>query len=344
MQELRISSGYHRGATLPLEQDTLTIGAGEDADVVLADPGLAVLHARLQVAAPGAWNLVAVDGEVRDAESNTSLAELELRSGDFARVGAIWLTVAEAGAAWQDPPPVPVDVPEPAPQPEPEAAAQEDTEPGRDGESDADGVDELDAEAQDAPPPGAAVAASEPIRPRGLHLVLAVVGSVMVLSGAAAYALTGRPAGAGEQPAAQAAQQVRKLAAPVRLPAEQLQDALRKRLGEIDLLGRVTLELQAGEWTIRGALNDDESQRLQRMLQNFAERYVIDFPVNVKIGSAESMLPFRIIQVISGNDPSIVTDDGRRLYVGDEYRGVRLVAMAGNQLRFTGKHDLNVSW
>ncbi len=72
--------------------------------------------------------------------------------------------------------------------------------------------------------------------------------------------------------------------------------------------------------------------------------YEVNVPINVRIGNAESMLPFRIQQVISGNDASIVTDDGRRLYVGDEYRGMRLAAIAGNQLSFTGKRTLNIVW
>jgi type III secretion protein D len=166
-----------------------------------------------------------------------------------------------------------------------------------------------------------------------------------VLSAAAAYAYTSQPDAASEALLArQAAEQARLAALPLRLPSEQLQAALRKRLGEIDLLSRVTLELELRNWTISGSLNEEEVERLQRMLRSFSERHVIDFPIQVRLGNPESMLPFRISQVMSGHDPSIITDDGRRLYVGDEYRGVRLAAVAGNQLRFTGKHNLDIVW
>lgn len=95
---------------------------------------------------------------------------------------------------------------------------------------------------------------------------------------------------------------------------------------------------------MQAALDEEDAERFQRMLKAFMKRYDIHFPVNVKIGSAEAMLPFRIQQVISGNNASIVTDDGRRMYVGDEYRGTKLAAIDGNQLSFTGKRSIDIKW
>ena len=47
--ELRMLSGLHRGATLELEEDSsvLAIGTSPNADVLMADPGIARLHCRL---------------------------------------------------------------------------------------------------------------------------------------------------------------------------------------------------------------------------------------------------------------------------------------------------------
>jgi len=351
MQELRIANGYHRGATLPLDREPLSIGSDDSADVVLADPGVALLHARLQPAGRDGWALLAAEGVVRGAGDNSEPAQLTLQTGEFARVGPVWITVCDAGAPWQDPPAEPTDLPA--------AATDEDfdEEPEAAQDAAAESHDALQAEggrndnghAGEPPEPGSGAPGRTQARAsrhsRGLQLLLGSVGTVAVLSAAAAYALTSQPGAVDEESAARKTAELRRQAAlPLTLPPRQLQDALRKRLGETDLLGRLTLELSEGEWTIRGALNEEDAERLQRMLRAFSQRYVIDFPINVKIGSAESMLPFRITQVLSGNDPSIVTDDGRRLYVGDEYRGVRLAAVAGSQLKFTGKHDLNVSW
>ena len=347
MQELRILNGYHRGATLPLpDQQTRILGADEDADVVLADPGILGHHASLALAG-GGWTLSSLDGNIRRAESNQPTDTLQLAVGDFARVDRIWLTVVDEGAPWGDPPPEPVDMPD--------MAAPVET------------VDEVDGLAQDADAerteptlhdglaedePAVAQAQSDPglepkvsgHRLRGYRMVLIPFFIATALTGAAAYALTSHP----EDPTAEARAgetEIKRLAAlPRHLSQDELAAALRKRLAEVDLLYRVMLDFDAREWTIRGALSEDDADRLQRMLRAFSKAYVIDFPINVKIGTPESMLPFRISQVITGNDPSIVTDDGRRLYVGDEYRGMRLAAVAGNQLKFTGKQALNVSW
>lgn len=333
MQELRILSGYHRGATLPLDEGaTLAIGAEEDADVVLADPGIAGRHARLSCDV-GAWMLEPADGEVRGQDNNIARDRVLLADGAFARVGAIWLAICDSDAPWQDPPAEPVDG------------------PSQEADRNATGPDEEPAEGgaatnmQAQPAESAATEVAPPVRPsRGLRVVLIPVTAMAVLSAAAAYALTGHPAADGETAVREAAEAGRLVAMPRRLPPDELQAALRKRLAEIDLLSRLAIDLRDQEWTIRGALSDDDAERLQRALRAFSDRYVVDFPVHVKIGSAEAMLPFRIVQVIAGDDPSIVIDDGRRLYVGDEYRGVRLAAMAGNQLKFTGKQTLNVAW
>lgn len=335
MQELRILNGYHRGATLPLaDSGERILGAQEDADVVLADPGIAGQHARLAFT-PAGWTLTAMDGCLRRADSNRPESALQLAFGELARADRIWLTVVDQDAPWSDPPPEPVDTPHSSGDHE---AASSDALP-------LPATDEDDPHAP-APTPDEATAA-EPAparRARAYRMVLLPFFMATALTGAAAYALSSHPAPADEQAQARAEELKRLAALPRKLPAAELEAALRKRLAEVDLLSRVTLDLREGAWTLRGAMGDDDAERLQRMLRDFAKAYVIDFPIDVKIGSPESMLPFRIVQVLNGSDPSIVTDDGRRLYVGDEYRGVRLAAVAGNQIRFTGKHALNVSW
>lgn len=359
MDELRILSGYHRGATLPLDRDDnamdggagLRIGAAEDVDVVLADPGVAEYHARL-IAVDGGWSLTPDEGPVHAADSNAERTAVELGQGSFARVGAIWVTLCDAAVAWQDPPPSPRDA---------ALSLQEQQQAGTDAAAELQADAEAEAEAV-AAQAAAAVAADltppqqmqqEPLHavpPHGKHsrvfrVVLIPLTACAVLFAAAAYALTAHDdAPARELAAREAAEQQRLAALPRRLPPQELQAALRRRLAEVELLSRVNLELDERQWTIHGALNDDDSERLQRMLRSFSQRYEVNVPINVRIGNAESMLPFRIQQVISGNDASIVTDDGRRLYVGDEYRGMRLAAIAGNQLSFTGKRTLNIVW
>ncbi|MCA1325664.1 FHA domain-containing protein [Herbaspirillum sp. alder98] len=355
MHELRILNGYHRGATLPLpEPGERSIGADEDADVVLADPGILARHARFTLDADG-WTLAAADGAIRDAHSNATPPQLALSFGEFARADHIWLTVVDDNAPWSDPPAEPQDPPADSAAAGDEAAGPASDDPAApDAIAAADLFDPHEEQALDAAQAEAAseTASAHPDtvadggeRSRhGYRLVLVAFVAAIALSGAAAYGLTSHPEVPAKEALAQQAELKRLASLPRQLPADELELALRKRLDQVDLLNRVTLDLGPREWIIRGALGEDDAERLQRMLRAFAKSYVIDFPISVKIGNAESMLPFRISQVMTGTDPSIVTDDGRRLYVGDEYRGVRLVAVAGNQLKFAGKHALNVSW
>ncbi|WP_050468506.1 FHA domain-containing protein [Herbaspirillum chlorophenolicum] len=350
MHELRILNGYHRGATLPLtEPGDLSIGADEDADVVLADPGILPRHATFTLAA-GGWTLAAADGVIRDAHSNATPPQLALSFGDFARADRIWLTVVDDSTPWSDPPAEPQDQPEADAAGEDEAATPEEAAVAPDAIAAADLFDPNEEQALEAaqqaqaPANHAATGDGGERRGRGYRMVLVAFVAAIALSGAAAYGLTSHPDVSAKEALARQAELKRLAALPRQLPADELELALRKRLDQVDLLNRVTLDLGPREWIIRGALGEEDAERLQRMLRAFAKSYVIDFPISVKIGNAESMLPFRISQVMTGVDPSIVTDDGRRLYVGDEYRGVRLVAVAGNQLKFSGKHALNVSW
>jgi type III secretion protein D len=128
------------------------------------------------------------------------------------------------------------------------------------------------------------------------------------------------------------------------LPPEELRTAFRKRLSDADLLKRFDLTLLDEHWSMQAALDDDEAARFERILTAFVKAHNITFPVNAKIGNAESMLPFKIRQVISGVNASIVTQDGERMYIGDELKGVRLVTIDSSILTFAGKRKIQVKW
>lgn len=377
MYELRVLSGLHRGATLPLDDHPHVIGASDNAEVVLVDPGIEERHARLQLAADG-WVLSVLDGTVYDADSNRPQSELMLAPGDFARVGGVWVTVVDQDARWQNPPPEPVD----QPQEEFESASAEQTEDETEAAfaanagSDAPPAEVADYQSPefDAPP----LAETEPEHatqgdaPRGWRAlfgrrVVYLPLAATVLSAAAAYAITSKPPtlaeekklGAlaaaaqkqqasgkpGDRTIAAAFDAVNTDALPQRpLTPEELRKAFRKRLADVDLLKRFDLQLLDQQWDMQAALDDEEAARFERILTSFIKQHKISFPVHAKVGSSEAMLPFKIRQVISGSNASVVTQEGERLYVGDEYRGVRLVAIAGNQLSFAGKRKIEVRW
>jgi type III secretion protein D len=104
------------------------------------------------------------------------------------------------------------------------------------------------------------------------------------------------------------------------------------------------LQLDDGAWRMKGALDEEETLRFRRILADFVKANNIKFPVDVQLGGADTLLPFQIQQLVTGNQASIVTSDGQRLYPGDEYKGVRLTAIDGNRITFAGREPIEVRW
>lgn len=310
--ELRVLSGLHRGASLPLGGERYVIGASDDADVVLLDPGVAGRHATLRHDGER-WLLAALEGNIRGAGSDEELEEHLLASGDSARIGAVWISVANAAAPWIEPPAAP---------------------PGSfGGAADSAGTRPAPPE----PPPPARKAGKR--RRRAMWVPLAA-GAVMVGVGSLAFSARSAPA-----PAMASAPAPLAVVAPASKPTPAaLAQAFRKRLADVDMLRRFDLQLEEGAWRMKGALDEEETLRFRRILADFVKANHIEFPIDVQLGGADALLPFQIQQLVTGNQASIVTTDGQRLYPGDEYKGVRLTAIDGNRITFTGREPIEVRW
>ncbi len=101
--ELRVLSGLHEGAALPLFGECWSIGAHQDADLELYDPGVAARHARLHGLA-GCWTVQAQEGLLQD-EAGTVRAQItDLAPGRAFAIGGIRLCVADTQSAWLDEP------------------------------------------------------------------------------------------------------------------------------------------------------------------------------------------------------------------------------------------------
>ena len=360
--ELRILNGLHRGAAMPLYDEPLVIGASELADIVLVDPGIEERHAKLSRTETG-WVVLAESGQLYVEDGPDPQTLVDIAPGGFVRVGQVWMMVAEEGAPWESPPPDPL--PALADELEPAASGETaslQTEDAMDASDAAMTVTTATAAADSAP------GAGEKPRRNGSNgvnvkrIMIVPLAVVAILSGAGAYAITAKtpePAAQktldiqsdlksrrpGPMPAAQAAAAEDKAEQGAkRLSPEELRQAFRKRMSDADLLKRFEFDLGDASWSMRGDLDDDETARFERVLKTFMDEHKITFPVNAKVVSADQMLPFRISQVVSGSHASIVTDDGSRLYVGDEYRGVRVVAIQGSRLVFAGKRKIEVNW
>lgn len=318
--ELRILSGLHRGAALPLIGEALELGGAEHCDVVLADRGLAQRHARLSPGMEG-WRLDALDGEVCgefDVEARESLV---LAPGARARLGEVWVCLSAPDMPWQA-------APEPAP---------------------------VAPEAPEAPPLAPPTVETPPPPPRlrrrssVKRLVLLPFGIVIVLCAATAYAFNARPETpplgidipvkpAQALPVAAAAQENAALSGAA------LRAAFERELADGQMLERFELQLNDARWEMRADLDGEEKERFERILKRFIAAHGIGFPVDARIVPSGALLPFRIQQVLSGAQAGVVTEDGHRLFVGDEYRGTRLVSMKDGRLVFAGKRKIEVQW
>ena len=101
--ELRVLSGLHEGAALPLFGECWSIGAHQDADLELYDPGVAARHARLHGMA-GRWTVQAQEGLLQDDTGTVRAQIADLAPGRAFAIGGIRLCVADTQSAWLDEP------------------------------------------------------------------------------------------------------------------------------------------------------------------------------------------------------------------------------------------------
>jgi type III secretion protein D len=341
-----------------LDDDAVVIGSDESAGIVLLDPGIETEHASLRKTSEG-WAVSPLDGEVLSSDTNEPLQSLDLRHGEFGRIGRVWVTVVDSDTPWIEPPADPVDI-------EPDDLQGGNGGAGRLQTNDeaqhmyaaaGDALSETGGAHDDGTGEETEGNAPEVEGKRKLgklQLILVATGLVTVLAAWAAFQLAGgSPETAPFKPGIAGADGAQK-AAPGAGPAgsgkaldltqEQLRVAFRKRLTDVDLLKRFDLNLRDSAWSMQAALDDEESARFERTLASFVAQHKITFPITAKVGNAEHMLPFKIRQVIWGANASVVTLDGNRLYVGDEYQGMRLVSIQGSRLTFMGKRKVEVRW
>lgn len=113
MFELRVLSGRHQGAALPVSGGQWTLGQADDADLLLTDAGVAAHHATL-LFAEQRWQLHAMEGKLLTAagEEQELLDPLE-PDRPFA-LGDIWLSLVPAELPWEEMQAAP-EPPKPAP-------------------------------------------------------------------------------------------------------------------------------------------------------------------------------------------------------------------------------------
>lgn len=286
MFELRVLSGLHCGAALPLSGDLWQIGASPQADLLLSDESAADSERWLRRHKQNWW--LAQQAEAEEGEPVTPEEPFVL--------GGVWLCVARASTPWH------------------EAAA-------------------LPASAFVAPAaaPEAPVARASgtPRWMRGVLFGLLLLFSFTVVS----WILQPTVA----QPAAESSR-------PAWGTVEDLRAPLQIMLRERDLANNVQISRQGERLLLSGTLNKAQMSVFNRMMTRFYARYSASAPVKSAVRPLEKKLPFRIVQIATGARANIVTDEGDRLFIGDQIGDLRLVAITDDRVEFSGRDPITVKW
>lgn len=328
MFELRVLTGLHQGAALPLVGEQWGIGADADQDLALHDPGVEQLHCRLQRQGEG-WLLNAAEGAIADEEGHLHASTLLTPNTAFV-LGSVWLCVSPAQDPW---PSLPAVIPQ---------AKSEQT--------------------SQAEAPASAPLEKVESRSRFFNRTTGVVIGVLLGIAGSAWSLSRSAAPSSDAmaistPAQQLAKQEPVRPSTTKGKTTDQPASKRIRLTSVDdvkrqlntmlserLLSEVSVEQTPDGLALSGNLKPESQLVYQRMLQRFRDRY--DTPVALidNVAAGTSGLPFTIVQIMSGPHAHLVTADGRRLYVGDELAGLRLTRIDDNRIQFDGDRHYEVSW
>ncbi|WP_113632369.1 FHA domain-containing protein [Pectobacterium peruviense] len=310
MFELRVLTGLHRGAALPLCGNAWRIGAADDADLVLYDPGIAPYHGQLEKTADG-WALSAQDGTLCNAEGHTVEQIDVLPPGTPFALGQIWLCIVAADTPWHDDHETPL-------------TAEEDVSPAD--------IPAAAPPAQTTLAPTPLPAPRLPLWAKASYLLLGTLLLVMVGSWQLQESVA--------MPAAPPPQDTRKPLGT--LP--QLESTLRMMLQERELSAAVKVAAYQDRLTLTGQLTPDDQKKLERMLAQLHQRYRTALSVDNRTQLKTEQLPFQIVQVTSGSRANVVTADGQRFFIGDEIDNLRLVRIDEHQIEFSGRQQITVNW
>lgn len=313
MHELRVLTGLHRGAALPLSGEQWWIGAAEDADLALYDPGIKDRHCQLLKTLQG-WVVKALEGPLNDNEGQRCEELTNLQPGTAFAIGHIWLSIVSAATPWPD---------------EPEEQAVADTV----ADDAAPQVAESVAVAAEEHPPVAATAEKQPLPlwAKAIYLVLTLLLVMMLGS----WLLNASIASPSAPPAP---------GKPQLAGVERTRQVINSMLIDRGLDKHVSLASDHNSVTLSGNLSDEDNQRLQRMMRTLYHHFDVRLAIHNQAGTISSHLPFNIVQITSGPHANIVTDGGQRIFIGDEVDQLRLVAINTDSIEFAGRESIRVKW
>lgn len=309
MNELRVINGLHRGVSLPIDGDTLVVGSSLDADIALVDPGIAEQHIKVESTKklpPGCWNMTVINNETRDEEGKKLKGVVTVKLNKRYNIGGIWITFAKEESPWPC--------------------------------GDIDFINQKD----------------KPIKKmfdNGKFLVKAYSLAAGVLIGIITLTHAGNGTKGNSSPNNSALEQTLDISdyEPYESPQTDQYDEsellaiFNKMLKQRDLKA-VNVDIDDTQWTLYGDLTQASFEKLNRMKTRFTKKYPNDISFIDQIDILEESLPFKIVKVVSGPMGHIEADDGHMLYIGNDYKGMKLAGITKDKILFTGKNTIEVKW
>ncbi len=123
-------------------------------------------------------------------------------------------------------------------------------------------------------------------------------------------------------------------------------DRLQALLRQAGLQDAVRVAMEGEELRITGQLGPEQIQAAGALLDAFNQETGGAVVFQAVFEPPPGRLPFRIVQVVGGANPSVVSEDGQRIFVGGEHKGYRLAAFQDGKLVFAGRQSdkVEIDW
>lgn len=350
VMELRVVSGLQAGAALPLEE-VLTVGAGNDADLLLMGDGPAPARLLVRATPDGDLLLEAVeDGVV--LSNGVTLAggqTVSLAPGEAFRTGDIWLVVRGSSEPWETwtPPLIEALVIE-SPETTPQAHALQIPGPS---------LEPTPALVADVRPAGTrrrhAALGPRPMRTLGSLIVAAGLLSTML--GVAALVRQVQDSETAIEPDDETRKKQLPAADPRRKqrssgddprPAPEPGSAAVSASAIPTASPSASASVPASASASGSAsASASASTTIEAMLAAPAERRGGRGRLQVNIpGDGSLVLPFDIQEVMLGSSSHVTLTDGRRIEPGDRVGDWRLAEIRPGTLVFDGPRKVQIGW
>ena len=347
--ELRVVSGLQAGAALPLE-DALTVGAGNDADLLLMGDGLPPARLLVRATPDGGLLLEAVeDGVLLSTGVTLSGGEtVPLAPGEPFRTGDIWLVVRGSTEPWEHWSPPVTEAPE-------TGALEIESSGMLQAHARQSHARQIADPSEEAPP--ALVADVRPVGTRRRHATLGprpmrTLGSLIVAAGLLSTMLGVAALVRQVQDSETAIEpddETRKKQLPTADPRRKQWssgDDPRPEPGPGDAsVSASAVPAAAPSGSASASASASASMAIEAMIAEPAERrggrgrLLVNIP-----GDGSLVLPFDIQEVMLGSSSHVTLTDGRRIEPGDRVGDWRLAEIRPGTLVFDGPRKVQIGW